>query len=698
MNYSREIIMTELFQIIDSTVEQLKRTNDGIVIVVKTKKGNIINVLLPIEYYSSIQIEDRITATGTMEDQVLIPIRHFVVIPITYNSMEPFLKSQGRIGRQLIDNGIDSLKLALQLSKLYMRRNTMRIGEMGLKKAIQTLANIPIGEISVREADRLLDQWDQQFDRRQLRLLGVSDEDMKKADEGPLPKCKRTIIRLLCTEPFTCHHVPLAICVDIASRLGYQATDELIRESNCYRWQIDMLKRGYVNIPLSLSPTKINSSMYAKSYPIKIVKIEDENRLYITRVYKMEKSIAEWLHQSSNSISLQLTTQDSPDLSDIQNFIIEVLFKHHLSYICGEAGTGKTTLVPHIVRNLLGNSIERILILAPTGAAVNRLKSVILMSGICTVELLDTCIMTIDMYCTTLPFQPQFLIVDETSMMSYSLAYKLFSIIPSTIPTCFIGDDHQLSPVSFGNFYSALIKSQLARRIHLTTNYRVKNGDAILINAQKIAQYNPDITPAQNVRIIQNKMECIEQLLQLFKKEGTPASAITIITPFKKYGDLDKLNKIFWSVYSGTSSSASVFEVGQRVMMTKNKYGDDTNVMNGEEGIIESIQQHQLTVVFGNGESTKKLVYYEQPPNRSGLRISDLRVSFCRTIHTAQGSEYDICIIWMDRAGFMCSNLLYTAVTRAKKELWMIGNVEVMKQVIMTRPNETNESLNHYLL
>ena len=131
--------------------------------------------------------------------------------------------------------------------------------------------------------------------------------------------------------------------------------------------------------------------------------------------------------------------------------------------------------------------------------------------------------------------------------------------------------------------------------------------------------------------------------------------------------------------------------------MTKNKYGrgpEDT--MNGEEGIVQSIADDEVVVVFGQGENTKTLIYYAVPPDRSDPKISDLRISFARTIHTAQGSEYPTVIVWISRSGF-ASNLFYTAITRAQQELWLVGNIGAMTKIITTKPQETHSTFTIHL-
>jgi exodeoxyribonuclease V alpha subunit len=180
---------------------------------------------------------------------------------------------------------------------------------------------------------------------------------------------------------------------------------------------------------------------------------------------------------------------------------------------------------------------------------------------------------------------------------------------------------------------------------------------------------------------------------------------ITVLTPYNK--DIEEINKYSQSIYL---KDIDVYQYGQRgfilgdrMMQTTNVYNQEHGeVMNGEEGIITNISSENLTIVFNKQKTisykwddNKKLKpdfleqnnYEEEENSEKDYLTCDLKHSFCKTVHKSQGSEYDYVIIYLPptKGSFVNINLLYTAITRTKKTVWLVVDKESLEKASRTK-------------
>ena len=179
-------------------------------------------------------------------------------------------------------------------------------------------------------------------------------------------------------------------------------------------------------------------------------------------------------------------------------------------------------------------------------------------------------------------------------------------------------------------------------------------------------------------------------MLQTLENNGIPSERIVVISPYNR--DLSFLNKVCSELYNGVNRSIidsreKTWRIGDRVMMTMNNYQQD--IMNGTEGIVVDVDEDYITVKFG--KSTFNFQTCHLLEDDKDLNTANLILSFAVSVHRYQGSEIDYIIGYIPKGNpsstFMNCNLLYTLITRTKKMIWLIGDIETMERSAITKPS-----------
>ena len=299
----------------------------------------------------------------------------------------------------------------------------------------------------------------------------------------------------------------------------------------------------------------------------------------------------------------------------------------------------------------------------------------------------------------TEPIEADVIIIDEVSMVDMQLFNNLLKAIEPGTRLILVGDANQLPSVAAGNVLKDIIKSEKIKVVRLTEIFRQARESAIITNAHKInsgeepvmngkntdfffvnAQYAPEV-PGKIVELITKRLP---------KFTGVDSfSDMQVLTPMRK-GDIGAagLNKTLQKALNPPSdgkkeyeTSSCTFREGDKVMQIKNNYNiswkienrlgkvidDGTGIYNGDMGIIKSItkQAETITVLF---DDMRQAVY-------EFTALDELELAYAVTIHKSQGSEYPVVIIPIHSGPpmLMSRNLLYTAVTRAKKFVIIVG-------------------------
>lgn len=407
----------------------------------------------------------------------------------------------------------------------------------------------------------------------------------------------------------------------------------------------------------------------------------------------------------------KLEARQGLEYAEKQRQAICLPFTSGVSLVTGGPGTGKTTALLTMIA-LLNNYGLRTLLAAPTGRAAKR------MSQLCDQEAKTIHRLLEPMFDKAGnlrfkknrndPLQADVIIVDEASMLELSLAASLLEAMPFHGRLVLVGDADQLPPVGAGSFFADLLGVEALPRVRLTEIFRQAQGSDIVLNAH---QFNQGQLPQLRKNdgdfyfsVSRSAEHTVDNVVSLMTQRipnhfGIPQSEIQVICPSRQgMCGTEHLNCLLQSALNPpaedkgeTRFGETVFRTGDRVMQIRNNYDriwkrlepaeTGTGVYNGDTGIIVLIDRNArlMIVRFDDREAD-----YEFDD------LGELEHAYAITAHKSQGSEYAAVVIPVFSAPqrLLSRNLLYTAVTRAKRLLVMVGREEMVQQMVDT-PNAT---------
>ncbi len=381
--------------------------------------------------------------------------------------------------------------------------------------------------------------------------------------------------------------------------------------------------------------------------------------------------------------------------------------KTGLLLITGGPGTGKTTIVNGILAlyDALGTQC---VLAAPTGRAAKRMTEVTGREASTIHRLLEA---GIDPHTGKMffardesnPLKAEAVIIDEMSMVDVGLLHSLLQAVPPTARLVMVGDPDQLPPVGPGFPFKDMLRSKALPSVCLTEIFRQAQESLIVVNAHRINQgVLPELRNVKNdfFFLPSRSEEAVGQTIaelcatRLPKNMGIPADQIQVLSPTKKgAAGTVHLNKLLQSCLNPPAPNKKerlygefCFREGDRVMQIKNNYDIlwkkvdgsliGSGVFNGDVGVIRSIDlgNEIVTVLFDDRE-----VEYEFS------QLGELEPAYAMTVHKSQGSEYRAVILsaWNGSGYLLNRSLLYTAVTRAKELLIIVGREETV--AVMTQ-------------
>lgn len=444
-------------------------------------------------------------------------------------------------------------------------------------------------------------------------------------------------------------------------------------------------------------------------------KVANLNVCYLTELYEAETYTAERLKsmvglktKSSANIERLITKLESLyDISyaPLQKQSIELALNNRILVITGGPGTGKTTILKGILS--LYDELElETLLAAPTGRAAKRMSELTGREA-STIHRLLGAKMAEDGETVVFskhegdPLNCDALVLDECSMVDITLMSSLLKALKPGCRLVLVGDADQLPSVGPGNVFSDIIRSQTVPTVRLTEIFRQKGDSRIVRNAHMINRgEHPDFeaNTGDFFRLRRlNGGTAVETIVELCARRlpenmKIPSASIQVLSPTRK-GETGtvNLNKRLQAALNPPSESKkeklfgkAVFRVGDRVIQTKNNYDTiwktkggvrGAGVYNGDIGTIAQIDSitETLTVDFED-----KLATY------SFEMLNELEHAWALTVHKSQGSEYRAVVLALsgDVQMLLTRGVLYTAVTRAKELLIMVGDDNIAHRMI----------------
>lgn len=357
--------------------------------------------------------------------------------------------------------------------------------------------------------------------------------------------------------------------------------------------------------------------------------------------------------------------------------------------LTGGPGTGKTTTVKGLIMAYKKmNPNAKIRLCAPTGRAAQRMSESTEMEAV-----------TIHRLCEYVPFGDAFsykdasdpidadlIVVDEFSMATIELTEILLGAIKNGSSLWIIGDIHQLESVGPGAVLHDMLMAPdtLIARQMLTEVFRQKGGSPIIENALRINEGVTELEVCDDFQIIHTKCEeeTLQAVMDLCEKLHNPLSPFDtqILCPARKgLAGINSCNEKLQDLLNPKKKGQYMlfgktrYQIGDKIIMTNNNYDTECQYFNGDIGIVKKLEEKGLVVDIRGNDLLLE---------RSSLE--DIELAYGMTIHKSQGSEfpYVIVVMPMNPSNMLVRNLLYTAVTRAKKKVYIIDEGSAMKTAI----------------
>ena len=531
--------------------------------------------------------------------------------------------------------------------------------------------------------------------------------------------------------------VGFKIADEIARKGGFALDSaERIRAGILYVMNLG-IQGGYVYMPeklllkesvyrLQVNVEQLSSVLQKMEYD-RLIIVDEERNIYLPSLYYAELNCARMLfdlnitigrrEESYDSVISQLEVRKDISLDEQQRVAVRETMSTGLLIVTGGPGTGKTTTINMIINCLQEEGLS-ILLAAPTGRAAKRMSEATGLEAQTIHRLLE--------YNGSImeneekedkgelfgrnewnPLETDVLIIDEMSMVDIFLFHNLLKAVAVGTRLILVGDVNQLPSVGPGNVLRDIIDSHCFHTVKLCRIFRQAAESDIIVNAHRINAGEEIALDNQSKDFFCLKREdahgVLEVMLWLVRNkmpkytDCTPFD-VQVLTPMKK-GELGvyRCNEVLQKYLNPESSSKNQMEAhgvilreGDKVMQMKNNYQikwkvlgynqmlieEGTGVFNGDCGIITEIDNFnkEVTVRFED----EKYVTYPQG------NLDELELAYAITIHKSQGSEYPAVVLPLltGPRPLMNRNILYTAVTRAKKCVTIVGKQDTVRKMI----------------
>ena len=530
---------------------------------------------------------------------------------------------------------------------------------------------------------------------------------------------------------------------EIAARVGIRMDSDFRVRSGILYTLLQASGEGHTYLPeTELTPRaakllNVTAEQVEKQYmdlaierKIILKQMEDHTQIYAASFYYMEANTATMLKRLNVSYDVSdmeiekrirgIEKKSGMTLDEHQVTAVKEAVRNGLLVITGGPGTGKTTTINTIIRYFELEGLE-IYLAAPTGRAAKRMSETTGFEARTVHRMLElnggaegSGGFERD---ESNPLEADVIIVDEMSMVDISLMCSLLKAISVGTRLILVGDVNQLPSVGPGSVLRDIIQSHACNVVMLTKIFRQASTSDIIVNAHKINHGEEVVLDNKSMDFFFLKRYdadvIINVILQLIKQklpkfvDATPYD-IQVLTPMRKgLLGVERLNGILQRYMNPPANDkvekeygSTVFREGDKVMQTKNnyqlaweirtKYGltvdKGLGIFNGDMGIIRQINDfaEQMIIEFDEG----RMVEYPYK------LLDELELAYAITIHKSQGSEYPAVVIPLLSGPMMLMNrnLLYTAVTRARKCVTLVGNEVTFQQMIQNTSQQKRYS------
>lgn len=530
---------------------------------------------------------------------------------------------------------------------------------------------------------------------------------------------------------------------EIAARVGIRMDSDFRVRSGILYTLLQASGEGHTYLPeteltprasklLNVTPEQVEKQYMDLAIERKIIlkQMEDQTQIYAASFYYMEANTATMLKRLNVSYDVSdaeieqrirgIEKKSGMTLDEHQVTAVKEAVRNGLLVITGGPGTGKTTTINTIIRYFELEGLE-IFLAAPTGRAAKRMSETTGFEARTVHRMLElnggaegSGGFERD---ESNPLEADVIIVDEMSMVDISLMCSLLKAISVGTRLILVGDVNQLPSVGPGSVLRDIIKSHACNVVMLTKIFRQASTSDIIVNAHKINHGEEVILDNKSMDffflkrydadvIINVVLQLIKQKLPKFV-DASPYD-IQVLTPMRKgLLGVERLNGILQRYMNPPANDkvekeygSTVFREGDKVMQTKNNYqlaweirtkfgltvDKGLGIFNGDMGIIRQINDfaEQMIIEFDEG----RMVEYPYK------LLDELELAYAITIHKSQGSEYPAVVIPLLSGPMMLMNrnLLYTAVTRARKCVTLVGNEVTFQQMIQNTSQQKRYS------
>jgi len=453
---------------------------------------------------------------------------------------------------------------------------------------------------------------------------------------------------------------------------------------------------------------------------------EGNRQVYSKAFYRMEESIAGMLRELdvkysvdkeelSNTIR-RIEIEENVELDELQKNAVIAAAERGFFVLTGGPGTGKTTTITTMIK-LFEDQGYNIFLGAPTGRAAKRMSEATGYEARTIHRMLEVAgNMNDDDSVTSFarfdrneenPLECDVIIIDEMSMVDVSLMYSLLKAISPGTRLILVGDENQLPSVGPGNVLKDILASERFTAVTLKKIFRQAQESDIVVNAHKIHQGEHVVLDNKSKDFFFLKRDDADTIINVMltlvrdkmpKYVDAGISEIQVLTPTRKgLIGVERLNGILQNFLNPPapnkkewSGDTRIFREGDKVMQIRNDYQLEwevtggykitiekgVGVFNGDVGIIKDINDWAKTITV-EYEERRKVVY-------PFANLDELELAYAITIHKSQGSEYPAVVMpVMDGPKMLMNrNILYTAITRAKKCVTMVGDANVFYSMV----------------